>query len=207
MPKFKNVICTTSDLFCFITGLSFSSDGGSQIYKMLVSIKLQPLISGTKILCPQPLIHLTPKQAKIVLKLVFLNKINILSVVILWLPTFWSSKILWPPYFSFQKFTPPAYLGPTLPKKMIAPLALTASHYFWQILSISLPTDFFFFFFWHDNLLLHKDSPFVLKCAVTKFPVYFESASLVRAEPEFQTERVLLMRKIWSIDHVTSNSL
>ena len=54
---------------------------------------------------------LPPKQAKIVLKSVFLNKINTLSVVILWLPTFWSSKILWPPYFSFQKFkTPPQYI-------------------------------------------------------------------------------------------------
>ena len=53
------------------------------------------------------------KQAKIVLKSVFLNKINRLSVVILWLPTFWSSEILWPPYSSLQKFmTPPVYFGP-----------------------------------------------------------------------------------------------
>ena len=31
------------------------------------------------------------------MKSVFLNKINTLSVVILWLLAFWSSKILWPP--------------------------------------------------------------------------------------------------------------
>ena len=41
--------------------------------------------------------------AKIVLKSVFLNKIKTISVIILWLPTFWSSNILWPRYFSFQK--------------------------------------------------------------------------------------------------------
>ena len=64
---------------------------------------------------------LPPKQAKIVLKLVFLNKINILSMVILWLPTFWSSKILWPPYFSFQKCMTPQYVwDPHTRKKMIA---------------------------------------------------------------------------------------
>ena len=38
----------------------------------------------------------------------------LLSVVILWLPTFWSSKILWPPYCSFQKIWPTVYLPPPL---------------------------------------------------------------------------------------------
>ena len=110
---------------------------GSQIYKKSAPIKLRPPISATKILWPPSLIHHTPKQAKIVLKSVFLNKINTLSVVILWLPTFLSSKILWPPYFSFQKFmapcifgTPPILknflnsgpiFGTPIPKKMIAP--------------------------------------------------------------------------------------
>ena len=53
---------------------------------------------------------LLPKQTKIVLKSVFLNKINTLFVVILWFPTFWSSKMLWPPYFSFQKSMTPQYI-------------------------------------------------------------------------------------------------
>ena len=51
------------------------------------------------------------------MKSVFLNKINTLSVVILWLPTFWSSKILWPPYFSFQKFMTPSIFGTPLPSE------------------------------------------------------------------------------------------
>ena len=59
---------------------------------------------------------LPPEQARIVLKSVFLNKINTLSVVILWLPTFWIS-----PYFSFQKFMTPSIFGSPLPKKIIAP--------------------------------------------------------------------------------------
>ena len=63
------------------------------------------------------------KQAKIVLKSVFLNKINTLSVVILWLPTFWLSKILWSLYFPSKKImTHPVYLGPPILKKLIAPL-------------------------------------------------------------------------------------
>ena len=46
-------------------------------------IKLQPPISATKMPPPRPsAIHLVTKQAKIVLKSVFLNKINTLSVVI-----------------------------------------------------------------------------------------------------------------------------
>ena len=65
-------------------------------------------------------------RLKLVLKLVFLNKTNTLSVAILWLSTFWSSKMLWPPYFSsVQKFmTPlPVYLGP-LSKENASPLRL-----------------------------------------------------------------------------------
>ena len=44
------------------------------------------------------------KKAEIILKSIFLNKINTLSVDILWLSTFWSSKILWPPPIFFQIF-------------------------------------------------------------------------------------------------------
>ena len=49
------------------------------------------------------------------LKSVFLKKINTLSdVVILWLPTFWSSKILWPPgpQFFFPKIYAPPHTTP-----------------------------------------------------------------------------------------------
>ena len=53
-------------------------------------------ISAKKFYDPNHRNTLSPKQAKIVLKSVFLNKINTLSVVILWLHTFWSSKLLWP---------------------------------------------------------------------------------------------------------------
>ena len=103
-------------------GLSFSSEGGSQIYKKSASIKLQPPISATKIVWP-PITR--PPYSLNKLKLYwnqsFWTKYKIHSVVI-WLPTFWSSKILWPPPFPFQKFmTPPVYLGLPLLKKMIAP--------------------------------------------------------------------------------------
>ena len=63
----------------------------------------------------------SPLQAKVVLKSVSLNKINTLSVVILWLPTFWSSKIWWARIFSFQIFMKPPYFGDSLPKKLISP--------------------------------------------------------------------------------------
>ena len=92
-------------------GLSFSSEEGSQIHKKSASIKLWPPYFGNKhFMTPHHRYTLPPKQAKIVLKSVFLNKINTLSVVILWLPTFWSSKILWTPYFSFQKIMIPQYI-------------------------------------------------------------------------------------------------
>ena len=51
----------------------------------------------------------------------FFYKINTLSVVILWLPTFWSSKILWPPYFSFQKFMTPSIFGTPFRRKCQPP--------------------------------------------------------------------------------------
>ena len=105
----------------FFKGLSFSLEGGSQIYKESQEIAT-PYFGNKNFMTPHHRYTLPPKQAKIVLKSVFLNKINTLSVVILWLTTFWSSKMLWPPLFFFPKiYDPPVYLGPPLPKKMIAP--------------------------------------------------------------------------------------
>ena len=69
-----------------LRGLAFSLEEGSQIYKMLASIKLQPpLFRQQKLYDPPPITDTPypPKQAKIVLKSVFLNKIKTLSVVIL----------------------------------------------------------------------------------------------------------------------------
>ena len=94
------------------------------LLKVSINKILTPPILAKKILWPPTIDTPYPQtQAKLVLNSVFLNKINTLSVVIFWLPTFWSSKMLWPPYFSFQKFTTPWYIwDPTLPKKMIVPL-------------------------------------------------------------------------------------
>ena len=98
--------------------LAFSSEGGVPIYKKRRWWNCDPhLLRQQKFYDhpPRP-IHTPypPKQAKIVLKSVFLNKINALSVVILWLPTFWSSKNFMTHLFFFPKiFDPPVYLGPT----------------------------------------------------------------------------------------------
>ena len=102
--------------------LSFSSEGGSQIYQVIVNKTATPLFRQQKfwppiINTPYPL-----NRLKLYWKQSFWT--NTLSVVILWLPAFCSSKILWPPYFSFQKLWPPVYLGPPIPKKMIAPYCL-----------------------------------------------------------------------------------
>ena len=67
-----------------IMGPAFSSEGGSQIYKKSAWIKLRPPYFGNKnFKTPHHRYTLPHKQAKIVLKSVFLNKINTLSVVIL----------------------------------------------------------------------------------------------------------------------------
>ena len=82
------------------------------LWKVSVNKTATPLFRLQKFYDPPPPIHLTPpppKQAKIVLNSVPWNKINTLSVVILWLPTFLSSKILWPPYFSFPNFCIPTF--------------------------------------------------------------------------------------------------
>ena len=114
-------------------GLSFSSEGGSQIYKKSASIKLQPPppFRQQKFYDPHHRYTLPPKQAKIVLNSVFFNKINTqmqTNVVILWLPTFWSSKILWlppPPHFSFQKFMTPSIFGTPHSEENDSPLFFT----------------------------------------------------------------------------------
>ena len=96
---------------------------GSQIYKKAASIKLRPPpppfwqhqfydphITDT----PYPL-----NRLKIVLKSVFLNKINTthVSVVILWLPTFYDPPIFFPKKYEPQYIWDP----PPLLKKMPAP--------------------------------------------------------------------------------------
>ena len=80
-----------------------------------------PHFGNKNFMTPHHRYTLPPKQAKIVLKSVFLNKINTLSVVTLWLPTFWSSKILWPPYFSFQKLMTPSIFGTPLFRRKCQP--------------------------------------------------------------------------------------
>ena len=76
-------------------GLSYSFEWRSQSYKKSASIKLRPqLFRRQKFYDSSPRIHLTPKDAKIALKSVLLNKINILSLVILWLPKFKSEEIV-----------------------------------------------------------------------------------------------------------------
>ena len=58
-------------------------------------------------------------------------------MVILWLPTFWSSKILWPPCFSFQKYMiPQICLGPSPFRRKCQPLT---TFFLWQE-SVVLPT-------------------------------------------------------------------
>ena len=96
-------------------GWHFLTKGVPNLQKAGIDKTATPLFRQQKFYDPHHRYTLPPKQAKIVLKSVFLNKINTLSVVILWLPTFWSSKSLWPPYFSFQKFM-------KLPKENASPL-------------------------------------------------------------------------------------
>ena len=99
----------------FIKGLSFSSEGGSQICKKSTLRKFRsPHFGNNNFMTPHHRYTLPPKQAKFELKSVVLNKINTPSVVI------WSScdslhfghqKILWPPIFLSKNLWPPIYLG------------------------------------------------------------------------------------------------
>ena len=102
-------------------GLSFLRKGVPNLQKVGVNKIATPYFGNKKLMPPHHRYYLPPKQAKIVLKSVFLNKINKLSVVILWLPTFWLSQTLWPPIFLSKIYDPLVYLGFPIPKKMIAP--------------------------------------------------------------------------------------
>ena len=88
----------------------FFRRGVPNLQKVGVDKTATPYFDNKNFMTPHHWYTLPRKQAKIVSKSVFMNKVNTLSVVILWLPTFWSSKILWPPYFSFQKFMTPQYI-------------------------------------------------------------------------------------------------
>ena len=71
---------------CTLRGLSFSSEGegeGPKFTKSRSRLNCDPPITATKFLWPHHRYTLPPKHAKIVLKSVFLNKINTVSVVIL----------------------------------------------------------------------------------------------------------------------------
>ena len=85
-------------------------------------MKLQPLLQQNFMTPFHHQYTLFLKQAKIVLKLAFFNKINILSVVIL--STFWSSKF-YDPLFFFPRIYDRQCI---LPKKMIASFNLIAQY-------------------------------------------------------------------------------
>ena len=103
----------------------FFRRGVPNLQKVNVDKTVTPPISATRILWPPHHWYtLPPKQAKIVLKSV-LNKINTLSVVILWLPTFWSSKILWHPLFFFPKIYDPQNIWDPPSKENASPLTCT----------------------------------------------------------------------------------
>ena len=73
----------------------------------IVKLRL-PLFRQQQFYDPHHRYTLPPKPAKIVMESVFLNKINTPSVVILWFPTFWSSKIFLTKIYAPSIFgTPP----------------------------------------------------------------------------------------------------
>ena len=96
---------------------------GSQTYKKSASIKLWPLYFGNKNFITPHHQYTLPPQVEIILKSVFLNKINTLSVL-------WSScdslhfghQKFMTPLFFFPKCMTPVYsiFGTPIPKKMIA---------------------------------------------------------------------------------------
>ena len=102
-----------------VRGLAFSSEGGSQIYKKSASIKLPPPYFGNQnLMTPLSLIHLTPKQAKIVLKSVFFeqNKHTICGHLVT--PYILVIKKFMTPLFSFPKiYDPPQYIWDPPPSK------------------------------------------------------------------------------------------
>ena len=111
--------------FSVLRRLLFSSAGGGGVpnsQKVSVNIiATPPLWWQPKFTTPPPPIHLfSSKQAKIVLKSVFLNKINTLwssCAYIVVINNFMTSLF----FFSFQKFMIPQYIWAPLPMKMTAP--------------------------------------------------------------------------------------
>ena len=101
-----------SDLYLWLKlkELSFSLKGVPNLQKVGVNKIAIPHFGNKNFMTLHHRYTLPPKKAKIVLKSIFLNKISTLSVVTLWLPTFWSSKILWSPYFSKNLWPPPQYI-------------------------------------------------------------------------------------------------
>ena len=103
--------------FLVILGNIIFFGRGSQIYKESASIKLRPTyFSNNNFRPPPPRQYTLPhKQAKTVLESVFLNKINTLSVVILWFLHFGHQKFHDPPppIFLSKNLWPPVYLAPS----------------------------------------------------------------------------------------------
>ena len=101
--EFSLLLIVFSNSIPLYKGAIIFFEKGSQIYKKSASIKLRPPYFGNKnFMTPPSPIHLIPKQA--------LNKTNTLSVVIFWLPTFWSSTILWSPIFLSKNLWHPQYI-------------------------------------------------------------------------------------------------
>ena len=97
--------------------LAFSFKGGPKFTKVGIDKTATLLFRQQKIFFDPPPITDTPyplNRLNLVLKSVFLNKINTLhvSVVILWLPTFYD-----PPVFFPKSYEPPVYLGPPFWRK------------------------------------------------------------------------------------------
>ena len=103
--------------YCFIHfhggSIFFMQKGGLKFTKSQHQKNCNPLFQRQRITTPPP-IHFTPnKQTQI--ESVFLKKINTLSMAILWLPTFWSSKFN-APLPIFQQFITPSIGAPILRK-------------------------------------------------------------------------------------------
>ena len=85
-----------------LRGWYFIQKGISNLQKASLKKMVTPLFWQQKMNEPLPPLHLTPIQAKISLKLVLEWRNNTLSMIFLWLRTFWS-KILWSPQFFLSK--------------------------------------------------------------------------------------------------------
>ena len=117
----------------FVLGAGIFWHGGSQINKKSASLELwPPPYFGNKFFDPPPITD-TPyplNRLKLYWNQVFLNKINTLSVVILWLPTFCHQKFYDSPIFLSKNLWPPSIFGTQpLPKKMPVP---------WNIVQIGI---------------------------------------------------------------------